>query len=77
MADKKVRITEKALSNYTGHMFGVPIVNSVTVDVVSERRQTRMLAALRGEVLEPSPPKEEETTPTKVKAAPKVTETQE
>lgn len=51
MADKKVRITEEVLSDYTGHMFGVPFINSVTVDPVNERRQARMLAALRGEVI--------------------------
>lgn len=52
MADKKVRITEEVLSDYTGHMFGVPFVNSVSANPVSERRQARMLAALRGEVID-------------------------
>lgn len=52
MADKKVRITEEALSDYTGHMFGVPFEHSVTTSPVSEARQKRMLAALRGEVVE-------------------------
>jgi hypothetical protein len=52
MADKKVRITEEVLSDYTGHMFCVPFVNSVSANPVSERRQAQMLAALRGEVVE-------------------------
>jgi len=52
MADKKVRITEEVLSDYTGHMFGVQLENSVTTSPVSEARQKRMLAALRGEVVE-------------------------
>lgn len=52
MADKKVRITEELLSDYTGHMFGVQLEHSVTTSPVSEARQKRMLAALRGEVVE-------------------------
>ncbi len=52
MADKKVRITEEVLSDYTGHMFGVQFEHSVTTSPVSEARQKRMFAALRGEVVE-------------------------
>ena len=52
MADKKVRITEEALSDYTGHMFGVPCAHGVPTSPVSGARQKRMLAALRAEVVE-------------------------
>lgn len=55
MADKKVRITEEVLSDYTGSMFGVQFDHSVTTSPVSEHRQKRILGALRGEVVEEIP----------------------
>lgn len=59
----KMRITDKQFSEYTGSMFGVPFVDSVSDGPLTDYKKNRLTACFTAEevVDQPEPPKAPET----------------
>ncbi|MEI6983961.1 Ig-like domain-containing protein, partial [Klebsiella pneumoniae] len=54
MSEKKVKITEKAFTDFTGVMFRTSFTKSVSDHPVNERMQNRITAAMRAVPMEPT-----------------------
>ncbi|MHB0416319.1 Ig-like domain-containing protein [Klebsiella pneumoniae] len=54
MSEKKVKITEKAFTDFTGVMFRTSFTKSVSDHPVNERMQNRITAAMRAVPVEPT-----------------------
>ncbi|MDC9582344.1 hypothetical protein PSI15_12350 [Xenorhabdus sp. PR6a] len=65
MAEKKVKLTESSMRGYTGHLFMTSFKDGVAVSPVSQRKQERILATVRSEVVGNTP---ENPKPTPEKA---------
>ncbi|CDL80983.1 hypothetical protein [Xenorhabdus szentirmaii] len=51
MAEKKVKLTERSMRGYTGHLFMTGFKDGVTVSPVSQRKQERILSTVRSELV--------------------------
>ncbi|PHM69476.1 hypothetical protein [Xenorhabdus sp. KJ12.1] len=60
MTEKKVKLTESSMRGYSGHLFMTEFENGETVTPVSQRKQNRILATVRSELVDKPAPKAKE-----------------
>ncbi|WBM72992.1 hypothetical protein OH773_21760 (plasmid) [Buttiauxella sp. WJP83] len=62
MPEQKMKITEKAFSDYTGQMCHVGFTHSISNEPLSERQQNRLAACLEAVPFTPSEPVQSDST---------------